>query len=219
MTSETKQSLGEPYPLTQVEDASRMQERILIESAILFAKQGYVAVSMKDISSKVGIRPASLYNHYESKEALWEAVIDHVESLYMQYFGRLEKACSGAQTFEELLECMFLELKEVVDIFTYYGFSLIQTEQFRCEKSSRIYREVFYKYSTDFIAGQFDRCVSAGLVAPFDTQACATFFMHTVLAGINMRVHEHLGRETAYDVTAMFTSLQNYILDSVTVLP
>jgi AcrR family transcriptional regulator len=45
--------------------------RVLLETALrLFAQRGYFGVSVRDITDKVGIRPASMYAHYPSKEHL-----------------------------------------------------------------------------------------------------------------------------------------------------
>lgn len=205
--------LGEDYPQTHVNEDSHTRDSILLESLVLFSSQGYAAVSVKDIAAKVGLQPGSLYNHFESKEALWHAVLDHIEGLYMMYFTRLDEAWKTVTSFEETLESMFTELKTVVNIFTYYAFSLVITEQFRDEKAGRLYQEVFLKYSTDYIKGRFDACIERGWVKPFDTRTVAAFFMDTVLIGITLRVHEDMGRQPAYDVADMFEKLQKFIFD------
>jgi AcrR family transcriptional regulator len=50
-------------------------DAIRATSVDLFSQIGYAATSMRQIASAVGIKPASLYNHYASKEELlWEIV-------------------------------------------------------------------------------------------------------------------------------------------------
>ena len=44
------------------------KRRILICAVDLFAVQGYTETSVRDIAAAVGIKPASLYNHFSSKE-------------------------------------------------------------------------------------------------------------------------------------------------------
>lgn len=51
-------------------------QRILDVAETSFAERGYDASSMGDIAKAVGIRTPSLYSHYVSKQALYEAVID-----------------------------------------------------------------------------------------------------------------------------------------------
>lgn len=204
--------LGHEYPNTKISDDSKTKERILHEATCLFAQKGYADVSMKDIAQKVGIQPASIYNHFEGKEVLWQAILDNTDELYRLYFTRLEAARKDAGSFAEVLHTMFVELLDVVDIFTYYSFSLVQTEQFRDNAAGSIYLDVFLKYSIAYIKKRFDECVSQKLVPSFDTETVATFFMHSVLSGINVRVHHHMQRPTPYDVTNMFQQLEAYIL-------
>jgi AcrR family transcriptional regulator len=54
-------------------------KRKIIETAImLFSEKSYNNVSTRDIANVVGIRPASLYSHFESKDD----ILDHIYKLY-----------------------------------------------------------------------------------------------------------------------------------------
>lgn len=46
-------------------------DRIKHVAYILFAENGYAGTSMRDIANKVGIKAASIYSHYKSKEDLF----------------------------------------------------------------------------------------------------------------------------------------------------
>ncbi|MBW4672051.1 MAG: TetR/AcrR family transcriptional regulator [Cyanomargarita calcarea GSE-NOS-MK-12-04C] len=52
--------------------------RVLDEAERLFRTHGYNAVTMRDIAVDVGIRQASLYYHFQSKEELFVAVTERV---------------------------------------------------------------------------------------------------------------------------------------------
>jgi AcrR family transcriptional regulator len=56
------------------EDRVRQIERIAAE---LFFTNGYHATTQREIAKAVGIRPASLYHHFESKQDLLFSVIQH----------------------------------------------------------------------------------------------------------------------------------------------
>lgn len=204
--------LGEDYTILG-ELESKTKSRILKNATILFAEKGYADVSVKDIAARCELSPPSLYNHYESKEAIWEAVLKYIKGLYLLYFDRLDVARQKVTRFEDVLEAMFVELKQVVNIFTYYGFSLVQTEQFRSDLAGDIYLNTFLKYSIDYLAQWMDECVENGEARPFDTRTAATALMHTVLVGINVRVHEHQGKTPPSDVQEMFEGLQQFIYE------
>ncbi len=55
---------------------ARETRRDLIEAALeLFAEKGFYGVSLRDIARAVGVQQATIYHHFASKEALFEAVI------------------------------------------------------------------------------------------------------------------------------------------------
>ena len=51
------------------------RQRILDSAAALFLDRGYVGTSLRGIASEVGMKPASLYYHFDSKEALLAAIL------------------------------------------------------------------------------------------------------------------------------------------------
>ena len=52
------------------------RERILDAAEALFAERGYEGTTLRDVAGAVGIRNPSLYNHFESKESLYAAVLE-----------------------------------------------------------------------------------------------------------------------------------------------
>jgi AcrR family transcriptional regulator len=204
--------LGETINLPLVEDVGKTKEIILVNSTILFAKKGYDAVSIRDIAKVIGIKPSSLYNHYSSKEALFEAVLRHAEDLYLLYFRRLDDNLAQCHSLEEMIELIFREPRKMANIFTCYAFSLIQSEQFRDERSGLILTNTFLEYSINFLKNWFDKCVEQGLANPFDTKTISTIIMHNVLMAINLRVHECLDRHPPYSYSDMFDALKQIIL-------
>jgi AcrR family transcriptional regulator len=53
---------------------SRRRAEIVAAAARTFAVQGYAAVGMRDVAEAVGIRGASLYHHFASKEEILYAI-------------------------------------------------------------------------------------------------------------------------------------------------
>jgi AcrR family transcriptional regulator len=57
-------------------DSSNTRERILDVAESLFAARGFAGTPIRHIASEVGLTPASLYNHFDGKQALYEAVLE-----------------------------------------------------------------------------------------------------------------------------------------------
>jgi AcrR family transcriptional regulator len=55
---------------------SSTRERILDAAESLFAERGFEGAAMRDIAAGANLNPASLYNHFTSKQALFEAVLE-----------------------------------------------------------------------------------------------------------------------------------------------
>ena len=58
------------------------KQEILEASLELFSVQGFEATSISQIASAVGIRKASLYSHFQSKQAILDAVVEDVLKQY-----------------------------------------------------------------------------------------------------------------------------------------
>jgi len=208
-------SLGQSYPMEELSEQSSTKERIIMESVALFTQYGYHGVSIKDIANAVGIKPASIYNHFVGKEEIWNAILERVHTMYIEFFERLEQAKATAFTFADVLDNMFLELKNVTSMFVYYGLGMVQSEQFHSERVAELLHEVFMKYSMSFIQRQFEECIQEGLVEPFDTGAVAMLFMSSILVHNNLRIQENLGRELPVDLDRAYIDIENFILQAV----
>jgi TetR/AcrR family transcriptional regulator len=61
-----------------VADVSLRKEEILATATQLFAERGYEGASMGDLAERVGLRKASLFHHYASKDELYCAVLERL---------------------------------------------------------------------------------------------------------------------------------------------
>ena len=58
------------------------KERIIYESLRLFSEKGYDGFSMRQIAAAVEIKAASLYAHFDGKEAIYQAIVDTMKQRY-----------------------------------------------------------------------------------------------------------------------------------------
>lgn len=54
------------------------KDDILAEATRLFAERGYEGASMGDLADRVGLRKASLFHHFPSKDALYATVLEQL---------------------------------------------------------------------------------------------------------------------------------------------
>jgi AcrR family transcriptional regulator len=77
---------AQPGPLPEEEVKSRRDEyseatrQALVQSAlVLFARDGFQSTSLDDVAADARLTKGAIYHHFESKQALFEAVIDELE--------------------------------------------------------------------------------------------------------------------------------------------
>src|SRR3954452_7464498 len=79
------------------------KEEILAEATRLFAERGYEGASMGDLAERVGLRKASLFHHFPSKDVLYATVLtelmEHVKVAIVS-------AASAQGTFAERLDAL-----------------------------------------------------------------------------------------------------------------
>jgi AcrR family transcriptional regulator len=84
-------------------DARRNRERVLAAARRAFAERGY-GVPLDEIAAAAGVGPGTVYRHFPTKEALFEAVsVANVEELAADARARAE-AADPALAFDGFLE-------------------------------------------------------------------------------------------------------------------
>ena len=75
MTASPARSTDPPAPATRRLSRHERREAILAAAAAAFARTGFPATSIADISATAGVSHLIVYRHFDSKEALYKAVL------------------------------------------------------------------------------------------------------------------------------------------------
>ena len=81
----------------------RRKEVILDAATRLFAERGYEGASMADLAALVGLRKASLFHHFPSKDALYTAVF---QRMVEQLGNVVSQAANASGSYAERLDAM-----------------------------------------------------------------------------------------------------------------
>lgn len=167
-------------------------KKLILEKALeLFSSNGYDSVSVAEIAKAVGIKAPSLYNHYESKQAIFDAIVKDTAEQYEKYTSEVDVHVGNAKidknVFEGITEA---ELKEKVrSIFLYSlhnkeisSFRKMMTiEQFRTPELSELYSKRFVKRMTDYHAEIFRGLIGAGVIEEHDPETLALMYVSPIL--------------------------------------
>ncbi|MEL6943454.1 MAG: TetR/AcrR family transcriptional regulator, partial [Bacteroidota bacterium] len=89
------------------------KEKIQTAAARLFRKQGYNGTSMNNIAEEVGIKAASIYNHFKSKQLILKNLLLNVAALFTK--GMNEIAMANLSVEEKLQHLIALHVRLTVD--------------------------------------------------------------------------------------------------------
>lgn len=89
-------------------------------AARLFRERGYAAVSMRDIAMQAGLRTASLYHHYGSKDELVKEILDTgIRRVRMSVESALENVGSAASPRARLSAAVRAHLTTLHEVSDY----------------------------------------------------------------------------------------------------
>jgi AcrR family transcriptional regulator len=86
-------------------ETQKTKEKIMDAAIKLFSERGYDTVSMRDIASNVGIKAASIYNHFSSKRDILREIYAYYVQVKNQVFPDLKKLLPLVET-EPILELL-----------------------------------------------------------------------------------------------------------------
>ena len=167
-------------------------KKLILEKALeLFSSNGYDSVSVAEIAKAVGIKAPSLYNHYESKQAIFDAIVKDTAEQYDKYTSEVDVHVGNAKidknVFSGITETALKE--KVRSIFLYSlqnkeisSFRKMMTiEQFRNPELSVLYSKRFVKRMTDYHAEIFRGLIGAGVIEEHDPETLALMYVSPIL--------------------------------------
>lgn len=86
------------------------REAILQAAKDVFLEQGYELATMDDIAERAGTTKRTVYAHFENKEALFAAMVEHSAGMFLEYLGQLDQSESNYPAELERFANRFCEL-------------------------------------------------------------------------------------------------------------
>ena len=167
------------------------RRRILDQALELFAARGYDAVSVGEIAEAVGIKAPSLYNHFPSKQAIFDALIASTAARYEADTGKIDihvqNAPQDIPAFSQITpDALFEKVRQIFEYSlhdkTIAGFRRMMTiEQFRSPELAALYTRRYVQRLLDYHAGIFRALIAQGEICAQDPDALALMYAAPVL--------------------------------------
>ena len=112
--------------------AKDTKERILAAALDLFSQNGYAGTNIRELMASLGLAKSSTYRHFESKEEIWNALLDEMTVYYGERFGSPEHLPPVPDSLEELVS-LTMHMAEITvrDEKIVKTRKLLSIEQFR----------------------------------------------------------------------------------------
>ena len=158
------------------------KEKIFEAAIDLFAKKGFDATPMREIAEAVGIKKASLYSHYKSKNEIMDSIFKYFKKELMKM--RPPEA-RNLEKIDKITPEVFRQRANLtLNIFKNPNmekiFRIISSEQFRDKRARTIILECLIHEPYSFSKKVLEIMVSKGIINEIDPDVKAMEFQYSI---------------------------------------
>lgn len=167
------------------------KQRILEKSLELFASKGYDAVSVGEIAKAVGVKAPSLYNHFASKQAIFDAIVESTAAHYEKDTGEISIHVQDVKQdfalFTHISEDALVEKVRQIFFYSLHDHTVSQfrqmmtLEQFRSPELAELYSRRYVDRMIDYHADIFRTLISLGILRAEDPDTLALQYVSPVI--------------------------------------
>ncbi len=167
--------------------AKDTKERILSAALEMFSKKGYEGTNIRELTASLGLVKSGVYKHFESKEAIWNALLDRMIAYYGARFGSSGHLPPVPDSPEALLEMtMRLVHLTVNDESIVMTRKLLSIEQYRDERARELASKHFLTGLVDMFTPIFAGMMEKGLLRADDPAMLAFAYTAPISALIHL---------------------------------
>ncbi len=162
------------------------KDRILDEALVSFVENGYKGTNLRDFAAGMGLSKSALYSHFESKEAIWNALIDKMEAYYAEGFGSAEHLPEIPKTVDEFYSLVMQMVNFTIhDEKIILTRKLLLTEQFHDDRVKKLASGHFINETKAIYRKIFEKMIESGLLRNEDPDMLAFIFTSPITALIH----------------------------------
>ena len=173
-------------------DRGNTKQEILDAALELFSVQGFEATSIAQIAGAVGIRKASLYSHFESKQAILDALVQEVLEQYAEHslFARADwekDAGSFPQAPDDAVQMIQGQIRYILhDPAISRTRKMLVIEQFQNRSLAKLQTKQNYSDVLGYFTGLIKCLIQKGILAEDAPEIMAAQFCLPISVWINL---------------------------------
>ena len=167
--------------------ANDTKERILAAALEMFSQNGYAGTNIRELSASLGLVKSGVYKHYESKEAIWNALLDQMIAYYAEHFGSAEHLPPVPDSPEGLVDMTMRMVNFTVrDERIIMTRKVLTLEQYRDVRARELATKHFLTGLTDMFTHIFTGMMDKGLLRRDDPKMLAFAYTAPISALIHL---------------------------------
>ena len=173
-------------------DRGNTKQEILEASLELFSVQGFEATSISQIAEAVGIRKASLYSHFESKQAILDTLVKEVLQQYAAHsiFARADwekDAGNLPLTSDAAVQMIQGQIRYILhDSVIRRARKMLVIEQFRNPELAKLQTKQNYTDVLEYFTGMIRCLIRKGILLEDDPEMMAAQLCLPISAWITL---------------------------------
>ena len=167
-------------------------KRIILKKALeLFSESGYDSVSVVEIARAVGIKAPSLYNHFPSKQAIFDAIVEETSKEFEKNTDEVaihvQNSARDVTVFSKITEDDLVEKVHQIFNISLHDENIalfrkmMTIEQFRSDELSKLYSERYVERIVAYHAGIFKSLIAAGELKKEDPYTLAMMYVAPII--------------------------------------
>ena len=167
--------------------AKDTKEKILAAALDLFSQKGYEGTNIRELAASLGLVKSGIYKHYESKEEIWNALLDKMIAYYGERFGSAEHLPPVPDSLEGLLH-MTMRMVDITvhDEMIIKTRKLLSIEQFRDDRARMLATRHFLTGLAEMFTPVFAGMMERGLLRKDDPAMLAFAYTTPISALIHL---------------------------------
>ena len=171
----------------EVTVAKDTKERILMAALDMFSKKGYEGTNIRELAASLGLVKSGIYKHYESKEDIWNSLLDRMIAYYGERFGSVEHILPVPDSLEDF----FSMTMRMVNL-TIHDEQIVKTrkvltlEQYRDERARDLETKHFLTGLTEMFTRIFSGMMDKELLKRDDPAMLAFAYTAPISALIHL---------------------------------
>ena len=168
------------------------KQEILEASLELFSVQGFEATSISQIANAVGIRKASLYSHFENKQAILDALVKQVLEQYethSMFAGSNQEKAAGDRplTPETVVQMVQEQIRYILhNRSVSRARKMLVMEQYRNPELAKLQTKQNYTGVMEYFTGLMKQLIRQGILTDEDPEIMAAQFCLPISVWINL---------------------------------